>query len=215
MLKHLSLFAGCGGIDLGFQWAGIKTVAGVEIKQFACDTLKKNHPGIKVFGPPEYEGDVRQFNAEMLREMVGDTEIDIISGGPPCQPFSVVIPLLKQNIEEVINDDLEEKIRDIDKQLAELQIELINVSGDELAVERLGTEIVDLREERQDILTAAAERKDLQLRMQELIDFLDEQHTAITEYSETLTRRLVEKVTILDEKIVVTLKSGMEMEVEA
>ena len=75
MLKHLSLFAGCGGIDLGFQWAGIKTVAGVEIKQFACDTLKKNHPGIKVFGPPEYEGDVRQFNAEMLREMVGDTEI--------------------------------------------------------------------------------------------------------------------------------------------
>lgn len=89
MLKHLSLFAGCGGIDLGFQWAGIKTVAGVEIKQFACDTLKKNHPGIKVFGPPEYEGDVRQFNAEMLREMVGDTEIDIISGGPPCQPFSV------------------------------------------------------------------------------------------------------------------------------
>ena len=128
---------------------------------------------------------------------------------------NIVIPLLKQNIEEVINDDLEEKIRDIDKQLAELQIELINVSGDELAVERLGTEIVDLREERQDILTAAAERKDLQLRMQELIDFLDEQHTAITEYSETLTRRLVEKVTILDEKIVVTLKSGMEMEVEA
>lgn len=128
---------------------------------------------------------------------------------------NTVIPLLKQNIEEVINDDLEEKIKDIDKQLAELQIELINVSGDELAVERLGTEIVDLREERQDILTAAAERKDLQLRMQELIDFLDEQHTAITEYSETLTRRLVEKVTILDEKIVVTLKSGMEMEVEA
>lgn len=106
------------------------------------------------------------------------------------------------------------KIRDIDKQLAELQIELINVSGDELAVERLGTEIVDLREERQDILTAA-ERKDLQLRIQELIDFLNEQYTSITEYSETLTRRLVEKVTILDEKIVVTLKSGMEMEVIA
>ena len=118
---------------------------------------------------------------------------------------NIVIPLLKQNIEEVINDDLEKKIRDIDKQLAELQIELINVSGDELAVERLGTEIVDLRVERKDILTAAAERKDLQLRMQELIDFLNEQHTAITEYSETLTRRLVEKVTILDEKIVVTL----------
>lgn len=89
MLKHLSLFAGCGGIDLGFRWAGIETIAGVEIKQFACDTLKKNHPAIKVFGPPECEGDVRQFNVDVLREMIGDTEIDIISGGPPCQPFSV------------------------------------------------------------------------------------------------------------------------------
>lgn len=89
MLKHLSLFAGCGGIDLGFRWAGIETIAGVEIKQFACDTLKKNHPAIKVFGPPECEGDVRRFNADVLREMIGDTEIDIISGGPPCQPFSV------------------------------------------------------------------------------------------------------------------------------
>lgn len=116
---------------------------------------------------------------------------------------------MKHNIEEVINDNLEEKIKDIDKQLAEFQIELINVFGDELAVERLGTEIIDLREERQDIMTVASERKDLQLRMQELIDFLDEQHTAITEYSETLTRRLAEKVTILYEKI----KLGMEMEV--
>ena len=128
---------------------------------------------------------------------------------------NMVIPILKQNIEAVINDDLEEKIRAIDKRLADLQIELIGVSGDELTVERLGTEIVELREERQEILTAAAERKDLQLRMQELIDFLDEQQNEITEYSETLTRRLVEKVTILDDKIVVTLKSGMEMEVIA
>ena len=128
---------------------------------------------------------------------------------------NTVIPLLKQNIESVLNDDLEEKVRNIDKQLAELQKELINVSSDENAVEKLGAEIVRLREERQETLTVAAERKDLQLKKQELIDFLDEQTSAITEYSESLTRRLVEKVTIYDEKIVVTLKSGMEMEVDA
>lgn len=127
---------------------------------------------------------------------------------------NTVISLLKQNIESVLNDDLEEKVIKIDKQLAELQKELINVSSDENAVEKLGAEIVSLREERQDTLTVAAERKDLQLKMQELIDFLDEQTSAITDYSESLTRRLVEKVTILDEKIVVTLKSGLEMEVE-
>ena len=64
--------------------------------------------------------------------------------------------------------------------IVRLQIELIGVSGDKLAVERIGTEIVELREERQEILRAVAERKDLQLRMQEMIDFLDEQHTEIT-----------------------------------
>ncbi len=115
-----------------------------------------------------------------------------------------------QNMESVINDDPDKKIRIIDKRLSDLQIELIGISGDELAVERLGAEIIELREKRQEVLTAA-ERKDLQLRMLELIDFLEEQQSEITEYNETLTGRLVERVTILDEKIVVTLKSGMEV----
>lgn len=89
ILKHLSLFAGGGGIDLGFKWAGIKTIAAAEIKDFACATLKKNNPDLKVYGPPDYDGDVRNFTIETLKRMIGDTEIDILSGGPPCQPFSV------------------------------------------------------------------------------------------------------------------------------
>lgn len=88
-LKHLSLFAGCGGIDLGFKWAGFETVVAVEIKKFACDTLRLNHPGIKIFGPPDFDGDVRNFNADVMRELIGDVEIDVLTGGPPCQPFSV------------------------------------------------------------------------------------------------------------------------------
>lgn len=97
----------------------------------------------------------------------------------------------------------------------ELQKQLIDVSGDELAVEELGLQITDLREEKQQILTIAVERNDLRNRIQEMIDFLDELPAAILEYDDAITRRLVEKVTILDEKIVVTLKSGTDMEVEA
>lgn len=74
---------------MGFRWAGFETVAGVEIKQFACETLNKNEPNMKVFGPPKYNGDVRNFSLDTLKELTGDNEIDIISGGPPCQPFSV------------------------------------------------------------------------------------------------------------------------------
>ena len=45
--------------------------------------------------------------------------------------------------------------------------------------------------------------------------FLDEMPTMLTEYSDVIARRLVEKITIYDEKIVVELKSGLQMEVEA
>ena len=47
-----------------------------------------------------------------------------------------------------------------------------------------------------------------------MISFLDEMPQAITEYSDALTRRLVERIMIYDEKIMVELKSGLQMEVE-
>ena len=51
--------------------------------------------------------------------------------------------------------------------------------------------------------------------MNDMISFLDEMPQAITEYSDALTRRLVERITIYYEKIMVELKSGIQMEVEA
>ena len=72
----------------------------------------------------------------------------------------------------------------------------------------------DLRGDCQDILAEAAERTDPQTRMNDMVAFLEEMPAASTEYSEALTRRLVERITIFDEKIVVELKSGLQMEVE-
>ena len=72
-----------------------------------------------------------------------------------------------------------------------------------------------LREERQNILTEAAMRKDVKDRIEDLSSFLNEQTEAITEYSEALVRRLIERITILDDMIVVEFKSGLEVQVEA
>ena len=49
----------------------------------------------------------------------------------------------------------------------------------------------------------------------DLIAFLDGQTEAVTEYSEPLARRLIEKITVYDEKLVVEFKSGLMAEVEA
>ena len=127
---------------------------------------------------------------------------------------NAVISLLKTNIQETVSDDLETRVAAIDEQLAELQQQLVDNSGDSALVDELGVQIDDLRGDRQDILAEAAERTDLQARMNDMIAFLEEMPAAVTEYSESLARRLVENITIFDEKIVVELKSGLQMEVE-
>lgn len=91
---------------------------------------------------------------------------------------------------------------------------MIDNSGDNTLVEELGLQMDDLRGDHQDILAEVAERTDLQTRMNDMNSFLEEMSAAITEYSEALTRRLIEKITIFDEKIVVELKSSLQVEVE-
>lgn len=122
--------------------------------------------------------------------------------------------LLKHNIESTVFGDLEDRLAMVDKKLSDLLAQMIAVSGDDAAVDALGKQIGAFREERQNILTEAAERSDLQERMNDMISFLDEMPQAITEYSDALARRLVDKITIFDEKIVAELKSGLQMEVE-
>ena len=122
---------------------------------------------------------------------------------------NAVIALLKTNIQETVFDDLEAKIAAIDEQLAKLQQQMIDNSGDRELMEQLEDRMDDLREDRQDILAEVAERTDLQARMNDMIAFLEEMPAAVTEYSEALARRLVERITIFDEKIVVGLKSGL------
>ena len=109
----------------------------------------------------------------------------------------------------------EERLAMADKELADLQAQMIAVSGDDAMVDAPGEQIDGLRAERQSILAEVTERSDLQERMNDMIAFLDEMPTMLTEYSDAITRRLVEKITIFDEKIVVELKSGLQMEVEA
>ena len=58
----VSFFSGCGGLDLGFEFAGFKTVAMIEISEIFCNTLRDNF-STTVIGPPEYNGDVKDTDA--------------------------------------------------------------------------------------------------------------------------------------------------------
>lgn len=90
-LTGVSLFSGCGGMDLGFEASGIDILAAVEHEEWACDTLRANFDIDVVFGPPEREGDIRELEPKRVLDTIGlnKGELDILLGGPPCQPFSV------------------------------------------------------------------------------------------------------------------------------
>ena len=85
-MKSIELFAGAGGLAMGIGLAGFEHVGVVEWDRWACDTIRENqrrgHP--LVIGWPLTEGDVRSFDLSTL-----PSDIDLVAGGPPCQPFSV------------------------------------------------------------------------------------------------------------------------------
>ena len=77
-MKVISLFSGCGGLDLGFEKAGFEIPIANEFDKTIWETFKVNHPKTKLI-----EGDIRN-----IKESDFPDEIDGIIGGPPCQSWS-------------------------------------------------------------------------------------------------------------------------------
>lgn len=86
MMKSIELFAGAGGLGIGLHDAGFKPVNVVEWDSYCCDTIRENkNRGITaVKNWKVTEGDVRQVDFKPY-----EGKIRLVSGGPPCQPFSM------------------------------------------------------------------------------------------------------------------------------
>ena len=83
-MNVIDLFAGCGGLSLGFEMAGFKIPLAIEKDEWASETYKKNHTETKVI-----TGDITEIlNLESLIDSKY-LPIDGIIGGPPCQGFSL------------------------------------------------------------------------------------------------------------------------------
>lgn len=81
-MNVISLFSGCGGLDLGFERAGFHVPVANEYDKTIWETYKVNHPYTKLI-----EGDVRKITKADIIPFI-DGEVDGIIGGPPCQSWS-------------------------------------------------------------------------------------------------------------------------------
>ncbi len=118
------------------------------------------------------------------------------------------------SIESALGGNSEEVIAAIDEKLTQLQKELLKLANAKKDYDSIADEIDRLREEKQNILVDDAEREGTRQRVQEMMEYLKEQPAEVIEYEEQLVRRLVEKITVFDEKFMVEFKAGVGVEIE-
>jgi DNA (cytosine-5)-methyltransferase 1 len=84
-MRSVELFAGAGGLAIGMSNAGFHHAAVIEWDHDACETFRENqrHRLRAVEKWPLFESDVKAFDYGNLNEVI------VVSGGPPCQPFSL------------------------------------------------------------------------------------------------------------------------------
>ena len=136
VIKILDLFAGVGGLSLGFELIRDKNknpvfelYRAVEIDKFACQTLRKRYGEEKII-----EGDITKYNItkKIIDECKG--KVSVIVGGIPCQSFSLIGPRsgFGKNIEKFKSDkrdNLYEHFRDIVGEIKPNIIVIENVKG--------------------------------------------------------------------------------------
>lgn len=81
MIKVIDLFAGCGGLSLGFIQNGFAVQTAVEFDSVIANTYKKNHPEVDVI-----VDDIQNVD---IKNIFHKDDADVIIGGPPCQGFSM------------------------------------------------------------------------------------------------------------------------------
>lgn len=90
----VDLFAGVGGLSMGFDDNGFTTVMANDFDKHAANTFKLNHPHVKFI-----DGDVAKITEDLIKKSIGSTQVDVLMGGIPCQSFSMAGRRIRRGID--------------------------------------------------------------------------------------------------------------------
>ena len=114
---------------------------------------------------------------------------------------------LQNNISTVLSMKNDAVTKDIEKRLNDLQIQLLKLASSHTDIKQVTNEIFRLRDEKQKAPVENVGRADLRKRNAEMSIFLRKQPTVIMEYDEKLVRRLIDKVTVYENRFEVAFRS--------
>lgn len=183
MINFIDLFAGCGGLTEGFYKQGYNALAHVEIDHYACETLRTR---MKHYGYSEQEVKNAVLEADITSEDIIDRLRDVVGD---------------KSVDVIIGGPPCQSFSSLG---------VANAKGN---YDSIVDEIYRLREAKQNAQVEGAEREGMKQRISEMQQFLAEQTQEVTEYDEQLVRRLIEKITVYDEKVIVEFKSGTSMDI--
>ena len=122
--------------------------------------------------------------------------------------------ILNLNIRKLLKMENTSEHETIDSQLQLLQQQLLEQSSKNHDVTAIGEQIIQLKEQKDKLLLNQATHENSKQRMNEMLDFIEQNEQDSLEYDEVLVRRVVERIEILDKDIVIKFKSGVEVEVK-
>lgn len=99
--NFIDLFCGAGGFAKGFEMAGFQCIGGIDNVQAAVDTHSHNFPN-----SVSICRDIRKIEPEEFHKIIGNKDVDVIVGGPPCPTFSTIGHAKIQSINKIHDRDI-------------------------------------------------------------------------------------------------------------
>ena len=194
-LSGMVFCAHCGDIFRRIKWNN----RGCKSTVWSCASRVEKH------GP---DCPARTVHEELLHEVV------VKAINETFREKEDILPLLRENIESSLAEDVTDRIAALDEQIKALQHELLTTADIKKSSDDLGMEIRGLRTEKQTLLAEQASHQDLRARIDEMMTFLDGLSCELTEYDEQYVRTLLDKVTVYDDYFIVEFKSGFEIQID-